>query len=69
MPSTHMSGVPKGSQNQGPPGTSMKASTQSPASPSALTDSGGHPAVPKGSANQGPAATSTKNTAQNPTGG
>jgi hypothetical protein len=46
--STHMSGQPTGGPNQGPPGTSMKATSQQPTSPSALTDGGNHPALPTG---------------------
>lgn len=65
IPSTHMSGQPKGG-GKAPPGTSLKANATTPTSPSALTDSGSHPGVPKGSANQGPPGTSVKADARHP---
>lgn len=66
LPSTHMSGQPKGGGHKGPPGTSMKANATNPTSPSILTDGGNHPGIPKGSANQGPPGTSVKADARHP---
>ena len=69
LPSTHMSNVPSGSHDSASTGTSMKANSTTPLSPTAVPGSGSHAAVPSGSANVGPAATSTKSDSRSPTRG